>query len=40
LRDGAARRGAHRRGPDGGDARTVSDAEEGLRWWKTGEVDA
>jgi hypothetical protein len=27
-------------GADGGDARTESGAEEGLRWWKTGEVDA
>jgi hypothetical protein len=27
-------------GADGGDARTESGAEEGLRWRKTGEVDA
>jgi hypothetical protein len=25
---------------DGGDARTESGVEEGLRWWKTDEVDA
>jgi hypothetical protein len=27
-------------GADGGDARTESDAEDELRWWKTNEVDA
>jgi hypothetical protein len=27
-------------GADGGDARTESGAEEGLRWCKTGEVNA
>jgi hypothetical protein len=27
-------------GVDDGDARTESGAEEGLRWWQTGEVDA
>jgi hypothetical protein len=32
--------GAHRRGADGGDVRTESGAEEGLRSQKTGEVDA
>jgi hypothetical protein len=32
LRNEAARRGAHRKGADIGDARTESDAEEGLRW--------
>jgi hypothetical protein len=31
--------GAHRRGVDGGDARTESGAEEGLWSQKTGEVD-
>jgi hypothetical protein len=40
LRDRAAWRGTHRRGADGGDARTESVAEEGLGWWETGEVDA
>jgi hypothetical protein len=32
--------GAHRRGVNGGDSRTESGVEEGLRWWKTGEEDA
>jgi hypothetical protein len=32
-------RGRHRRGADGGDARTESGVEEGLRWRKTGEED-
>jgi hypothetical protein len=32
--------GAHRRGADGGDARTESGVEEGLRWRKTDEEDA
>jgi hypothetical protein len=27
-------------GVDGSDARTESGVEEGLRWWKIGEVDA
>jgi hypothetical protein len=40
LRERAARRGVHRRLVDGGDARTESGVEEGLRWWKTDEVDA
>jgi hypothetical protein len=35
LRNGVAQRGAHRRGgADGGDARTESGTEEGLRWQK------
>jgi hypothetical protein len=40
LRNGAARRGRSPEGVDGGDAQTESRAEEGLRWRKTGEVDA
>jgi hypothetical protein len=40
LREGAARRGAHRSGADGGDARTESGGEVRLRWQKTSEVDA
>jgi hypothetical protein len=32
LRNGAARSGAHRKGADGGDARTESSAVEGLQW--------
>jgi hypothetical protein len=42
LRNGAARKGAHRRGggADSGDAQTESGMEEGLWWWKTSEVDA
>jgi hypothetical protein len=40
LRNGAAQRGRPPEGADGGDARTESSAEEGLRWWKTGEVNA
>jgi hypothetical protein len=39
LRNGAARRVAHRRGADGDDARTESGTKEGLWWWKTEEVD-
>jgi hypothetical protein len=35
LREKAARRGAHRKGVDSGDARTESGMEEGLRQWKT-----
>jgi hypothetical protein len=34
-----AQRGTHRRGANGGDARTESGAEEGLRRQKTSEVD-
>jgi hypothetical protein len=40
LKERAARRGAHRRRVDGGDARTKSNVEEGFRRWKPGEVDA
>jgi hypothetical protein len=40
LKERAARRGAHRRGAYGGDARTESNVEEGFRRQKTGEVDA
>jgi hypothetical protein len=39
LRERAAQRGAHRRGANGGDARTESGAEEGLQWQKAGEAD-
>jgi hypothetical protein len=35
LREKAARRGAHRKGEDNGDARTEFGTEEGLQWWKT-----
>jgi hypothetical protein len=38
LRGGAHRGGGM--GADGGDARTESGVEEGLRWQKTSEVDA
>jgi hypothetical protein len=40
LRERAARRGAHRRGADGGDARMEFGVEEGFQWWKAGEADA
>jgi hypothetical protein len=40
LKERAARRGAHPRGPDGGDSQTESSTEEGFRQRKTGEVDA
>jgi hypothetical protein len=40
IEEWSSSEGAHRReGADGGDARTKSCAEEGLRWWKTGEED-
>jgi hypothetical protein len=35
LREKAARRGAHRKGADSGDAQTESGTEEGLQWRKT-----
>jgi hypothetical protein len=37
LKNGAE--GAHRKGADGGDARTESGMEEGLRWREAGKVD-
>jgi hypothetical protein len=40
IEEWSSSEGAHRRGADGGDARTESDAEEGLRWRKVGEADS
>jgi hypothetical protein len=40
IEERSSSEGAHRKGADGGDARMESGAEEGLRWWKAGEVDA
>jgi hypothetical protein len=40
IEERSSSEGAHRKGADGGDARTESDAEEGLRWWEAGEADA
>jgi hypothetical protein len=42
IEEWSSSEGAHQRGggADGGDARTESGVEEGLRWRKTGEEDA
>jgi hypothetical protein len=40
IEEWSSSEGAHRRGADGGDARTESSVGEGLRWRKTDEEDA
>jgi hypothetical protein len=39
IEERSSSEGAQRKGADGGDARTESGVEEGLRWWKAGDVD-
>jgi hypothetical protein len=40
IEEWSSSEGAHRKGADGGDTRTESGVEEGLRFQKTGKVDA
>jgi hypothetical protein len=40
IEEWSSSEGALTGGANGGDARMESGAEEGLRWWKIGEVDA
>jgi hypothetical protein len=40
IEERSSSEGAHRKGADGGDARTESGEEEGLWWWEAGEADA